>query len=177
MKNKNKDLLSAPFVINTVLELPYTIIDINSASDEHFVFRFLGFDEGQTEYSVRQGGLTGKFGAEYTGSGMNCSFPCDITIGNVHDFLLSLENRYDCLITGDVCLQDYGTQDRTQVSFSFERKDCCTVSGRILNSQCMYRSGIVFSLDIDYSCIPGIIAAGDAFFAELYRLQKHSNYF
>ncbi len=163
-------------IIDSKLELPVTLIDIENFG-ERFVFRFVSFDKGQTDYSVKNGGITGQFGVKYVGKGMNCDFLCDITIGNVRDFAVSLEDAYDKLNGGKVELSNYGSLDRSCLSFSFDKRGHCEISGRFDNKENMYNSGIRFSFSIDQTFIAGIIHNMDLFFEEIYRLQGHNRFF
>ena len=107
-------------IINSKLELPYRLIDIDE-SGEHFIFQFNEFDDKQTDYSISTGGVTGKLGIIYSGKGMECSFDCDITIGNVRDFAVSLENSYDNMNDRKAILENYGSLKRTKYLFSYKK--------------------------------------------------------
>ncbi len=162
--------------IDSELELPYPLIDVEN-SGEHFVFQFVSFDKGQTDYSIENGGITGQFGIKYTGKGMNCDFLCDITIGNVRDFVVMLEDAYDNLNEGKAELSNYGSLDRSYLSFTFDKRGRCEISGRFDNKENMYNSGIRFSFSIDQSYISSILHNADHFFEEIYRLQGHNRYY
>lgn len=82
--------------IESELELPYDLIDINTGS-EHFILRFTEFDDNQTDYSIKAGGVTGKFGIVYQGKGIDCNLGCDITAGKVYEFYISLDNAWDIM--------------------------------------------------------------------------------
>lgn len=168
---KNKDI--SPFIIDTNLQLPCNIIDLRSTSDEHFVFRFLKFNDGQTDYSVQKGGLTGQFGIEYHGRDLDCEFPCDIAMSNVYEFYHALDDEYDGMGNGTVILQNYGAEERTLVRFNTYKPGHTRVEGRVLNRDTLYQSGIVFGFDIDQSYIPDIIFAAKTFFDEIHRIQGH----
>ena len=109
--------------VESTLELPYKLIDINTGS-EHFVFQFNEFDDNQTDYSIRQGGLTGKFSIAYQSNDIECNFGCDITIGNVYEFYLALDDAYDIKFGKNTVavLKDYGGQNRTNLTFSFNKR-------------------------------------------------------
>lgn len=175
MKHADKDF--SFFTPDTSLHLPYAVIDIKSASDEHFVFSFLGFDEGQTVYSVKNNGIAGKFGIEYHGHGISCSFPVDVTVGCVRDFGVCIENEYDGMGNGTVDLRNYEAPERASLTFTFDKQGHIRADGKFMNKDTGYSSGIVFSFDIDSCYIPDIIKAGDGLFKELYRLQGHNIYF
>ena len=164
-------------IIESKLELPYVRIDIFER-DEHFIFQFNEFDDKQTDYSIRTGGVTGKFGIIYSGKGMECSFDCDITIGNVHDFAVSLENAYDNLNGRKAILENYGSLNRTNLCVAFDNKGHCEITGKFLNEDNFYKSGISFSFfSLDQTHISDIIGKMDIFFRELYRIQGHNTYY
>ncbi len=163
-------------IIDSKLELPYPLIDVENFG-EHFVFQFVSFDKGQTVYSIENGGVTGQFGIKYVGKGMNCGFLCDITIGNVRDFAVALEDAYDKLNGEKVELLNYGSLDRSYLSFSLDKRGCCEISGRFDNKENMYNSGIHFSFTIDQTFIVSTLHNMDYFLEEIYRLQGHNRYF
>lgn len=163
-------------IINSKLELPYRLIDI-AESGEQFIFQFNEFDDRQTDYSVSTGGVTGKFGIVYTGKGLNCNFSCDITIGNVRDFAIALENAYDNMNGRKAVLENYGSLNRTYLSVVFGKKGNCEMTGNFLNKDNFYRSGISFSFSLDQTYISDIIRRMDIFFKELYRIQGHNTYY
>ena len=121
--------------------------------------------------------MTGKFGIVYSGKGMECSFECDITIGNVHDFYIALENAYEYIKGGRAVLSNYGSLNRTNLSVAFDGKGHCEVTGKFLNKNNFYKSGIRFSFSLYQTYIADIIKKMDIFFEELYRIQGHSNYY
>ncbi len=164
-------------VIDSRLELPYTLIDIENAS-EHFVFKFISFDKGQTDFSIKNGGLTGQFGIKYTGKGMSCEFMCDITMGNVRDFGVALDSAYDNLSDPKVEMFNYGSPNRSCLSFLLSKTGNCRVKGKFRNKDNLYDSGIFFSFNIDESYyIPKTIHNIDVFFEEIYRLQGHNTFY
>lgn len=163
-------------IINSRLELPYRLIDIEEWG-ERFIFQFKKFDDGQTDYSVSATGVTGKFGIVYIGKGMNCEFDCDITIGNVRDFAVSLENAYDNMNDGKAVLVNYGSLNRSNLSVVFGKRENCKMTGNFLNEDNFYKSGISFSFSLDQIYIHDIIKNMDDFFEELYRIQGHNSYY
>ncbi len=156
--------------IDTALTLPYDILDIEGASDEHFVFRLIRFSDGQTAYSVRNSGIQAEFGIVYHSRGMDCAFACDITTECVRDFMIALENSYDGMGSDTVILQDLS--GRTAVNIVFDHHGHIAVDGKIYNKDDMYSSIIIFAFDADVGCVLDAIAAGDKLFAELYRLRQ-----
>ncbi len=162
--------------IDSKLELPYSLIDVENFG-EHFVFRFVSFDKGQTDYSIENGGISGQFGIKYVGKGMNCDFLCDITIGNVRDFAVALDDAYDKLNGQKVELSNYGSSDSSYLSFTFDKRGFCEISGQFDNKENMYNCGIHFSFSIDQSFVASILHNMDYFFEEIYRLQGHNRYY
>lgn len=165
--------------IESVIELPYNLIDINTGS-EHFIFRFKAFDDNQTDYSIKTGGVTGKFNIIYQSKGISCDFECDITVGNVYDFYISLGNAYDNISGKDpaALLKNYGnTLNRTNLTIGFDNKGHCFVEGCFKNKDNYYKSGVIFSFEVDQTYITEILDSMEIFFRELRRLQGHSNFY
>ena len=165
--------------IESTLELPYRLIDWQSGS-EHFIFQFQAFDENQTDISIQNGGITGAFGVMYQGTGISCAFTCDITIGNVYDFYISLDNAYDIMYGKNAVavLKNYGeTLHRTNLTFSFDSKGHCSVSGYFQNKENRYHSGITFAFELDQTYIPEILHRMDQFFQEIRRIQGHGQFY
>lgn len=156
--------------IETKLELPYVLIDI-SEWDEHFIFQFNEFDGNQTDY------LTGTFGIVYSGKGMECSFECDITIGNVYDFYISLENAYEYIKGGKAVLSNYGSLNRSNLSVAFDGKGHCEVTGKFLNADNFYKSGISFLFSLAQTHINDILIKMETFFKKLRRIQGNNIYY
>lgn len=162
--------------IETKLEFPYVLIDI-SEWDEHFIFQFNEFDSNQTDYYIRTGGVSGNFGIVYSGKGMECSFECDITIGNVYDFYIALENAYEYIKGGKAVLANYGSLNRSNLSVAFDGKGHCEVTGKFLNKDNFYKSGINFSFSLDQTHINDILIKMEIFFKELRRIQGNNIYY
>ncbi len=165
--------------IKTNLDLPYKLIDI-SENDEQFIFSFKSFDPKQTEYSIQSGGVTGAFEITYRCKGIESQFECDITVGNVFDFYHDLDYAYDIQCGKDTAatLKNYGdTLNRTNLSFTFDKKGHCVVVGNFRNKNTQYKSGITFELQIDQTYIPEILRSFELFFAELRRIQGHGVFY
>ena len=161
------------------LELPYELIRINEGSGQ-FGLYFKSFDENQSEYSISAGGVTGKFEVEYNCLGMDCKFECDITMGNLYSFYLQLENVYECLpgIVPIATLENYGSLDRSNLTFKFDKMGHVQVNGRFMNKDAHYSSGILFDVTMDaFYNITYIINTLKSFFEELKRIQGHSNFY
>lgn len=166
--------------IESAIELPYNLIDINTGS-EHFIFQFNAFDDNQTDYSIKRGGITGKFNIIYQSKGINCNFECDITVGKVYEFYISLDNAYDIMSCKNsvALLKNYGnTLNRTNLTISFDNKGHCFANGCFKNKDNNYKSGVIFSFEIDYyTYITDILNSMEIFFQELRRIQGHSNFY
>lgn len=163
--------------IETALELPFSLIDLH-VQNERFQFQFLQFHEEQTEESIRMGGVTGEFGIVYEGAGMHCAFRCDITVGNVYDFYLALNDAYQALDGRTAVLKNYGDLlNRTRLAVRFDRHGHCTLEGMIQNKENHYRSGVIVSLQTDQTGLSASLRAMRTFFGELQRIQGHSNFY
>lgn len=161
-----------------MIELPYKLIDINTGG-EHFVLQFNSLDDNQTEQSIKTGGLTGKFGIIYQAGGIDCNFECDITVGNVYEFYVSLDDAWDILFGKNAVavLKNYGTLDRTNLTVSFDKRGHCLVDGFFKNKNNQYKSGISFSFEIDQTYITDILNSMKTFFTELIRVQGHKVFY
>ena len=164
--------------INSTLVLPYNLIDIGD-SGERFVLAFKCFDQKQTDYSIQAGGVTGQFEIAYKCAGIDSRFDIDITIGNLYYFYIELENVYECLpgIDPVAVLKNYGTLNRTDLTFRFDRSGHILVSGCFKNKHHNYTSGVIFDIQIDTSYIYDILHSLKSFFGELKRIQGHSNFY
>ena len=165
--------------IKSVLSLPYKLIDIDKG-EEHFVFAFKCFDEKQSDYSIQMGGVTGKFEVIYRCYGIESQFECDITIGNVYDFYIQLNNVYGIHFGKDTIanLKNYGNiLKRTNLTFSLDNNGHCTIIGSFKNKGNLYKSGIEFEIEIDQTYIPEILASCAFFFKELTRIQGHGTFY
>lgn len=166
--------------IESTLELPYHLIDIDTGY-EHFIFQFQAFDAYQSDYSIKAGGVTGKFSIIYQTQGIDCCFGCDMTVGNVYEFYTALNHAYDRLVpseTSVAVLKNYGEElHRTNLTIRFDRKGHCLVDGHFQNGENQYKSGILFSLEVDQTYIAKSLHAMELFFQELRRIQGHSNFY
>lgn len=162
--------------IESTIELPYNLIDIDTGN-ERFIFRFNDFDDNQTDYSIKTYGVTGKFGVVYQCRGTDCRFECDITVGNIFDFYMSLDTAYDIMFgkNSSAILTNYGnTLDRTNLTIKFDNKGHCYADGYFKNSDNKYKSGFFFSFEFDRIYVSDMIVSMDKFFTELRRIQGHN---
>lgn len=164
--------------IESMIELPYDLIDVDTGN-EHFIFRFNAFDDNQTDYSIERGGVTGKFGVVYKCNGIDCSFECDITVGNVFDFYKSLDSAYDIMSgrNSSAFLTNYGSLDRTKLTINFDNRGHCFADGYFKNAGNQYKSGIFFAFEIDSIYVQDMVCSMDKFFTELIRIQGHNNFY
>ncbi|MCC3351432.1 hypothetical protein [Ruminococcus albus] len=164
--------------IDSILELPYKLIDIGDR-DEQFVLAFKCFEENQTDYSIQAGGVTGKFEVTYKCCGIDSQFEIDMTIGNLYYFYVELDNAYECLPGSDpvAILKNYGTLDRTDMTFRFDKLGHIIVSGSFKNKNNNYKCAVAFDMQIDTSYIYDILHSLKYFFDELKRIQGHSNFY
>jgi len=170
--------LSISEKIENAMELPFDLINLN-LHDEQFIFRFEKFDDDQSDYTVQMGGLTGSFSVLYSCKGIESCFECDVTIGNVYDFYVSLNKAYCAMTDGEASavLKDYGeTKNRTLLEIKSDGKGHCRLVGSFLNKYTNYKSGINLSFEIDQSYIPEMLASFEVFFDKLISLQG-SDYF
>lgn len=162
--------------IQSTIELPYNLIDINTGV-ELFIFQFNAFDDNQTDYSIKMGGVTGKFCIVYQSKGINCNFGCDITIGNVYEFYISLDAAYDIMLIKNsaAILKNYGdTLNRTNLTINFDHKGHCFIDGYFNNEDNQYKSGIIFSFEVDQSYIIEILNPMEIF-QQIRIIQRHGN--
>ena len=148
--------------------------------DEQFALYFKSFDEQQSEHSIKTGGVTGVFEISYSCPGMDCRFECDITMGNLYSFYLQLDNVYECLpgIVPIATLDNYGSSEHTNLTFEFDKKGHVRVTGRFMNKDTHYNSGILFDITMDtFYNITNMINTLRSFFDELKRIQGHSNFY
>ena len=167
------------FRINSNLEIPYKLIDVQEGSEQFTLF-FKCFDSNQTEYSVESGGLTGQFEVVYNCCGISSKFDCDITIGNLYDFYVQLENTYECLpgIESVAILENYGSDKRSCMIFTFDKERRVVISGRFMDKGTFYKSGILFEIETDtFGVISEILNSLKSFFNELKRIQGHNTFY
>ena len=167
------------FSINSNLEIPYKLIDVQEGGEQFTLF-FKCFDSDQTKYSVEMGGLTGQFEVTYNCCGISSKFDCDMTIGNLYAFYMQLENAYECLpgIDPVAVLENYGSDMRSCMTFTFDKKERVVISGHFMDKVTSYKSGIMFEMEIDtFYVISEILKSLECFFSELKRIQGHNTFY
>lgn len=159
--------------IESSLKLPMKLIDIEKDA-EHFIFEFLEFDKNQSDYSIKMGGITGKFGIRYSDYGINCEFPCDITVGNVFEFYENLKQGYGQL-DGTAALRDY-TGDRFKMTIAFHKHGHCVMNGTFKNKNNLYKSGITILMYCDQTYIGPSITSLEQLFTEFAKIQGNTQF-
>jgi len=164
--------------IDSKIEIPYKIIDI-SENTEQFILSFKSFDSNQTDYSINLGGVTGEFEIIYNCNGIKSQFEIDVTIGNMYTFYVQLEKAYECLCEANnvAILENYGSLDRANMSFEFDKKGHIIVKSKFMNKNTLYKSGISFEMQIETWDVHNILICLHHFFEELKRIQGHSKFY
>lgn len=159
--------------VTTKLELPYKIIDLKYNSG-NFCFYFAGLDEGQTDYSIKMGGVTGKFGIELSEKDLDTNFICDISVENVFYFYRDLQKCYKTL-SGEAVLGDYSNK-RTNIIFIFDKLGHCNINGFARNIYSGFNIMLQFKIRCDQSFISDILDRMSVMFNEFARLQGSKTY-
>ena len=159
--------------IKTELELPYKIIDLKYNSGT-FCFYFSGFDEGQTDYSVKMGGITGKFGIELHEKDFDTNFICDTTVENVFYFYRDFKKCYETL-SSEAVLSDYSNK-HTNIAFAFDKFGHCNINGFARNIYSGLNIALQFKIKTDQSFIPAVLDRISVMFDEFARLQGNTTY-
>lgn len=163
--------------MNGKLELPYKLMDIET-DDERFTLSFKSFRAHQDSFSIKRSGLAGDFEVYYKCSGMENRFECDLTAANLYYFYYELDNAWDGLPgTKPVAILESNseTQERTKMTFRLD-KGICFINGFFKNRDNIYKSGIIFDIEIDCIFIPEILASLENFFKGLEEIQGHRNF-
>jgi len=139
---------------------------------------FAKTNEGQSEYSIKHGGVTGDFEIAYKCSGIESNFECDMTIGNLYYFFIALDNAYDIQNCNNniVTLENYGSSKRSVLTLKFDN-GCYFVSGYFKNKNNKYNSSISFNFQIFLADIIEILISLDNFFSEIRRIQGSNNFY
>lgn len=164
--------------IETTIKTPHCLIDIRTSS-EHFIFQFKEF-HNLSDYEIKMGGVTGEFGVYYMCKGINSEFNCDITVGNVYDFYVSLKTAYYISLGKNAVaiLKNYGDiLNRSNLKISFDNKGHCLFEGDFKNHYNHFKSGINFAFEVDQTYIPEILNSFKVFFNELKRLQGNDTFY
>lgn len=162
------------------IELPYKLIDIDT-DNEHLILYFTGFDEGQDEYSIKRGGVSGCIEVAYQCGGIESRFGCDITLGALYTFSTELDYIYDCVSAPEsyAVLQNYGGDDsHTKLKIQFDRSGHFHVSGHFMNKSTDYKSGIIIKdITLDNMYYGDILTSLEEFFSKLKEILGHSNFY
>lgn len=158
--------------LNSMAPLPLNVIDLEH-SGIHFVLRLLYFNDGQTESSVKENGVTGQFGILYEDSGMRCEFEIDCTISS----LIWLGDSLEYSMNKEAVLVNEGTEEHSFLSCTSD-EDTYIFTGRFRNKENGYRSGISFEITADkaYAPIPDVTKGIEALTHKIYMIQGHNRY-
>lgn len=159
--------------INSSLEIPYPLIDIRLGST-NFLLLFLGVDDNQSEYSIKRGGVMGKFGIKFRESGLKADFPVDATVGNIFAFYSDFKNVYESLC-GTATLRDY-SQERTLISVSFEKSGRCKIVASVKNMFTNANGTLNFELCCDQSYLHNTLKKFAVLFDELSDIQGYYDF-
>ena len=161
------------------VNLPYDLFSLD-LGETQFVLQFLNFHE-QDDYSIQVGGLSGDFGIFYKDKAFSCRFRCDITVGNLYDFYIALDNAWDilgCREGSSAVLSDYSHfLKRSRLSVTFDKKGHCSIEGSFKSKESAYQSGIFFSFQADQTYISENLNSLDYFLHELAEMQGHRNFY
>ncbi len=117
---------------------------------------------------------SGSFEVIYRSCGIECRFECDTSAENVFYFYMSLDTAYDIEFARNSKAVLSGMDaDNTQLTFQFDDKCRCKVSGHIRNKSARYRNGFEFEMDIEQSDVCSVLISLDKFLKE-YK-QIHGN--
>lgn len=159
--------------LHTALPLPYTLLELKEGQSCFFL-RFLGLEEGQTEESIRLGGISGEFGILFQEPGIDAEFRCWLTIGEVYQFYQALQ---DCLknLSGEAVLS-HCAKEYSFLKVHFNQKGYGLVEGTFRNHQKPSLTGALsFSLSCDQTYFS--LSRFERLFAELAQLQGSDKFF
>ena len=155
------------------LPLPYQLFDYQTG-DAQFTFSLVTLDE-------KRGSVSGEFEAVYQSGGMDCRFPCDITLETLYPFYIALDNAFDVYTGKDpvVILEGSGaTQHRSRITLRFDKKGHTIVNGQLMNRDTGCQSGICFrDVVIDNLYMTELIGSLMKFYDALKDIRGNSNFF
>lgn len=156
---------------DNIFELPYKLIDIDMG-DECFSLAFIKFDY------IKHNVVTGDFEIAYKCNGIESKFECDMTIGNLYCFFISLDNAYDIQSCKNnvVTIENYGSSKRSVLTIKFDNGHYF-VSGYFKNKNNLYNSSISFNFEIFLTDIVEILISLDNFFREIRKIQGNNNFY
>lgn len=160
--------------IRSEITCPFKLIDFHFEAFS-FGFLFKEFDEGQSDYSIEHGGVTGVFSVAFNEEGLNAEFPCDVTVGNVYSFFVQLRECYKN-INGSAILEDY-SKERVHIEVIFYNNGYCGVDIDVANYSLDNSCGkIKVNFQCNQSYWGDIIDNFNMFFTELARLQGYYDF-
>ena len=148
------------------MELPYCVFDI-STNDGKIKLLLTNIDKGTLE-TVKMGGLIADFNIQIVVYGINADFKCWITIGNLYDFYIKLQECYKNLY-GTAVLK-YHDEELTRISVDFQNTGKCTVYG-YAQTKSYKKNKIEFCIECDQTYIEPNIRMLKILFDELAVIQ------
>ena len=140
--------------------LPFRLFEINTGT-VYFAFEMKTLDNYASDQSLKPG----IFECIYRCPGMDCRFPCDLSIEILYYFYLSLDTAYDIEYSKNAkAVLDADNKERTHIEFAFDDKCRCTVSGRIQNKAIAYPSSIFVSFPVEQSDVCDVLTSLESFF-------------
>ncbi|MBR5371065.1 MAG: hypothetical protein IK130_02515 [Oscillospiraceae bacterium] len=156
---------------DSTLQMPRRLLDLGGDA-ERFVLSCVGLERRENG-----SGVSGSFEISYQCCGTESRFACDLTLGSLYVFTVSLDYTFDLGPGDTVVLKNDGVEDRSELIFRFDHRGHCVISGRFRNQDNGFRSGIFFSgMVIDNIYMNEIILSLEAFFSEIEKIQGHSNF-
>ena len=147
--------------------VPFRLFEINTGT-VYFAFELKSLDNNTSDQSLKPG----IFECIYRCPGMDCRFPCDLSIENLYYFYLSLDTAYDIEFSKNTkAVLDADNKESTHIEFAFDDKCRCTVSGRIQNKAIAYPSGITVSFPVEQSDVCDVLTSLESFFRAWKQLQ------
>jgi hypothetical protein len=140
--------------------LPFRLFEINTGT-MYLAFELKTLDSNTSDQSIKPG----TFECIYRCQGMDCRFPCTLSIESLYYFYLSLDTAYDIEFSKNAkAVLDADNKDSTHIEFAFDDKCRCTVSGRIQNKAVPFQSGITVSFPIEQSDVCDVLTSMESFF-------------
>ena len=148
------------------MEFPYTLIDFEKHGESFSLFAE-GIDEG-TAATKAYGIVRADFSISLDVDGINASFNCDFTLGNLFDFYKQLRDCYE-KVSSEAVLEDYG-QKNTMLRIDFlDRSGHVCIKGTFTKFATQNFIGFTFTTDQTY--IKAMVNSLKRFFDELAEIQ------
>ena len=140
--------------------VPFRLFEINTGT-VYFAFELKTLDNKTSDQSIKPGIIE----CIYRCPGMDCRFPCAISIESLYYFYLSLDTAYDIEYSKNAkAVLDADNMESTHIEFAFDDKCRCTISGRIQNKAVPFQSGITVSFPVEQSDVCDVLTSLESFF-------------